>query len=81
MRLCVAHNSKEKLPTYFYTVVVKNESLIGKYKGGLKAFFDKYAAFCNEHITYNCHMGSDLEDTINHLVRLQIYRHEKAVAH
>jgi hypothetical protein len=63
--LKMAFFADEGLRCVFHNVVVKVESLRTKYPGGLKAFVNKYSAFCNRDLAVDCSMNSyDLDETI-----------------
>ena len=68
MELYVVHSKEEKLRCAFYTLVIKNEALAKKYKGGMPGFMETYSAICNDHITVWCDMGSDINEAIDDLI-------------
>ena len=67
--LSLVHEAGRKLRCVFYSVVIKNESLARHYRGGIRAFFQKYpSSLCNEHLTVDCYMGLEFNETINDLI-------------
>jgi hypothetical protein len=63
----VAYTSSPKLRCFFYTIVIRNQSLQEKYPGGRKAFINRYKAPSNDRITVYCDMGSDIGDIFRDL--------------
>jgi len=51
------YEPEEEIRCVFYTLVVRNEALKKKWKGGLKDYSEKYNAFFNDKITTTCFMG------------------------
>ena len=71
MNLCLVYDSKRKMKCVFYTVIIKNESLIEHYEGGLQEFIEKYyCARCNEYLSVVCYMGvADADETVDDLLK------------
>ena len=69
MKLYVVHNTeRKKFKCVFCSLVIKNESLVKFYKGGMKAFMDKHPLFCNENITVGNFMGDGIDEIIDDLI-------------
>jgi len=59
-------NPRKEVHCKFFTLIIQNEALEVKYKGGLKAFIDKYLCEYNNDLTTMTAMASyDLDETIN----------------
>lgn len=52
----------------FYTLVVRNEALKGKWKDGLQDYWRKYNALHNDDISTNCFMGPYWDEQIDALI-------------
>ena len=68
MGLHLAYDSVQKIKCHFYTLIVRNEALEQKYKGGLIRFLDRHKYTSNESISYGYHMGGDYDKIIDDLV-------------
>ena len=69
MQLYLAHSTERKrFKCVFFSLVIKNKSMVESYKGGMKAFMDKYPLFCNEDITVGNFMGDDIDAIVDDLI-------------
>ena len=59
--------SNEKMRCVFNSVVIKNEALNRKYKGGLRAFIEKHGDYANNDITVFNSMGDEVDDVVKDL--------------
>ena len=58
-------DAEKEVRCAFYTVAVRMDAIKSKYKGGLRAFVEKYAPRCNRKLAVLCAMHSDdLSDVI-----------------
>jgi len=58
-------NSESPVRCVFYTLVVRMDALRDKYRGGVKAFVDRYKPHCGKGIAVLCAIGGqDLEEPI-----------------
>ena len=69
MHLYVVHNTnRKKFKCVFRSLVIKNDSLVKFYDGGLQGFMDKHPLFCNENITVGNFMGNDIDVIVDDLI-------------
>ena len=69
MCLSYVYTSNKSIRCFFFTVVVKNESLVKNYLGSLKGFMEKHYPLCNQDISVRVYMnGSDVYDLIDDLI-------------
>ncbi len=57
MSLYVVHSSQKEIKCIFCTVIVRNEALMEKYSGGIRASTENHKASCNVDISSTFHMG------------------------
>ena len=69
MCLSYVYTSNKTIRCFFFTVVVKNESLVKHYQGSLKSFMEKYYPLCNKDISVSVFMnGDEMYDLIDDLI-------------
>ena len=69
MCLRYVYTSTKIIRCFFFTIVVKNESLVKHYQGSLKGFMEKYYPLCNQDISVSVFMnGDDFYDLIDDLI-------------
>lgn len=69
MCLSYVYTSTKIIRCFFFTVVVKNESLVKHYQGNLKGFMEKYYPLCNQDISVRVYMnGDDCYDLIDDFI-------------
>ena len=69
MCLSYVYTSNKTIRCFFFTVVVKNESLVKNYQGSLRGFMEKYYPLCNKDISVRVYMnGNDCYDLIDDLI-------------
>ena len=69
MCLSFVYTSNKRIKCFFFTVVVKNESLVKHYQGGLRGFMETYYPLCNQNISVRVYMaGSDVYDLMDDLI-------------
>jgi len=63
---CTQYTSEKEIRCVLYTLVVRNQALVEKYRGGLRRFLKRYGGEYNDEITTLCYMnpeyGSDVAD-------------------
>ena len=80
MCLSYVYTSTKIIRCFFFTVVVKNESLVKNYQGNLKGFMEKYYPLCNKDISVSVFMnGDDCYDLIADLIENGLKRSEDFV--
>jgi hypothetical protein len=52
-------DAEKEIRCAFYTVAVRMDAIKSKYKGGLRAFVERYAPRCNRKLAVLCAMDSD----------------------
>lgn len=67
MDLHIVHSSSEKLRCLFSSVVIRNDSLNAKYKGGVRAFVETHRAITNRDISVFFSMGDEIDDAVRDL--------------
>ena len=65
--LNIVHSSDETMRCVFNSVVIRNDSLNEKYKGGLKGFLKIHGALVNSHISIICSMGDEIDEVLEDL--------------
>ena len=69
MGLSYIYTSTKIIRCFFFTVVVKNESLVKHYQGSLKGFMEKHYPLCNQDISVGVFMDcDDCYDLIDDLI-------------
>ena len=68
MCLSYVYTSNKTIRCFFFTVVVKNESLVKHYQGSWKGRMEKYYPLCNQDISMSVLMGGDFYDLIDDLI-------------
>ena len=77
MKLYLAHSTERKrFKCVFFSLVIKNKSMVESYKGGMKAFMDKHRLYCNEDIMFGNFMGDDIDVIVDDLVENGMKMHE-----
>jgi len=77
----VVHRSQKEIKCVFCTVIVRNQALMEKYFGGVRAFTGNHKASCNVDISSTFHMGdgvnvvcADLEkNQLNHGIDFVVF--------
>ena len=54
-----------KLQCTYSAIIIRNESLKGKFPGGVSAFVNRYRARCNDKITVHCSSGVEIWRILN----------------
>ena len=68
MCLRYVYTSTKIIRCFFFTVIVKNESLVKHYQGSLRGFMEKHYPLCNQDISVSVFMGGDFNDLIDDLI-------------
>ena len=69
MCLSYVYTSNKIIKCFFFTVVVKNESVVKYYDGSLKGFMEKYYPLCNQDISVRVYMnGGDCYRLMDDLI-------------
>jgi hypothetical protein len=69
MCLSYVYTSNKTIRCFFFTVVVKIESLVKYYQGSLKGFMETYYPLCNQDISVRVYMaGNDVYDLLEDLI-------------
>jgi hypothetical protein len=64
------YTSNKRIRCFFFTVVVKNKSLVKYYQGGLKGYIEKYYPLCNQDISVRVYMaGNDVYNLLGDLIK------------